>query len=140
MSLAGGSIREQEPWRYFMPALTKTHLTKISVSGEDPQTFFVPKNRVGKIVRVLEKCAVKKEEDTISADILFRDLDNKYTRPGAVLQGARHKEGLTQVELAKKLRITQADLSNMEHGRRTIGKEMAKRLSKVLNIDYRVFL
>ena len=122
-----------------MPALTKTHLTKISVSGEESQTFFVPKNRVGKVVRILEECAIRKEE-SIPADLLFRDLDEKYTRPGAVLQGTRNKEGLTQVELAKMLGVTQADLSNMEHGRRSIGKEMAKRLAKALNIDYRVFL
>ena len=123
-----------------MPALTKRHLTKIALSGDSPQTFLVPKNRVGQVVRVLEKCAVEKEEDAVPAEELFRDLDNKYSRPGAVLQGARHKEGLTQVELAKKLGITQADLSNMEHGRRPIGKEMAKRLTRVLNINYRVFL
>ena len=123
-----------------MRALTKTHLTKISVSGEDAQTFFVPKSRVGQVVRVLEKCAVKQEEATISADDLFRDLDAKYTRPGAVLQGARHKESLTQVELSKRIGITQADLSNMERGQRPIGKQMAKRLAKALNIGYRVFL
>ncbi len=118
----------------------KTHLTKISISGEISQTFFVPKNRIGQVVRVLEKCALKKEEANIPADTLFLDLDKKHTRPGAVLQGARHKSGLTQVELAKQIGVTQADLSNMEHGRRPIGRAMAKRLSKALNIGYKVFL
>ena len=123
-----------------MPALMKKHLTRISVSGKSPQTFFVPKNRVEQVVRVLEKCSVKTEESTVSIDTLFQDLDEKYTRPGAVLQGSRHKMGWTQVTLAKKIGIAQADLSNMEHGRRPIGKEMAKRLAKVLDVDYRIFL
>ena len=47
---------------------------------------------------------------------------------------------MTQVELAKKLNITQGDLSKMEHGKRPIGKKMAKKLSVILNIGYRVFL
>lgn len=117
----------------------KRPLTKISVLGELPQTYFIPKGRVEEVVRVLESCAVKKEDSTTSGR-LFRDIDEKYSRPGAILQGARHKEGFTQVELAKKLKVTQADLSNMEHGRRPIGKQMAKRLAKVLDVDYRVFL
>ncbi len=31
-------------------------------------------------------------------------------------------------------------ISEMENGKRTIGKEMAKRLGKALNISYKVFL
>ncbi|MEK6580253.1 MAG: helix-turn-helix transcriptional regulator, partial [Bdellovibrionota bacterium] len=63
-----------------------------------------------------------------------------YSKAGATLQGARVKEGLSQVELAEKLKISQTNLSKMENGKRPIGKNMAKRLSKVLNINYRVFL
>ena len=36
--------------------------------------------------------------------------------------------------------IPQRHISEMENGKRTIGKEMAKRLSKVLHTDYKVFL
>ena len=67
-------------------------------------------------------------------------LDSTYTRPGACLQGARVKEGLSQVELAEKLRISQSNLSKMELGKRPIGKTMAKRLAAILNVDYRIFL
>jgi plasmid maintenance system antidote protein VapI len=38
------------------------------------------------------------------------------------------------------LGISQAHISEMEHGRRPIGKEMARRLAKLLKVDYRVFL
>lgn len=53
---------------------------------------------------------------------------------------SRERAGLTQVELAEKLRMPQANLSQIETGRRSVGKVMAKRLSKVFSLDYRVFL
>ncbi len=59
---------------------------------------------------------------------------------GKALAGARYKEGLTQVQLAKLTSIPQCHISEMENGKRTIGKELAKRLGKALNISYRVFL
>jgi plasmid maintenance system antidote protein VapI len=36
--------------------------------------------------------------------------------------------------------IPQRHISEMENGKRPIGKEMAKRLGKALNIGYKVFL
>ncbi len=60
--------------------------------------------------------------------------------PGEAVRGARAKEGLTQKALAALLGVSQANLSLMEHDKRPIGKEMAKRLAAVLNVDYRLFL
>ena len=62
------------------------------------------------------------------------------TACGVYLSGARHKEGLTQAQLAKMTGIPQRHLSEMERGKRTIGKERAKKLAEALNIDYRVLL
>lgn len=59
---------------------------------------------------------------------------------GKALAGARYREGLTQTELAELTGIPQRHISEMEHGKRPIGKEMAKRLGKALNISYKVFL
>ena len=56
------------------------------------------------------------------------------------LRGARKKDALTQKQLAKVLGISQNHISEMENGKRPIGKEMARRLAKILNVDYRVFL
>lgn len=60
--------------------------------------------------------------------------------PAEALKGARAKEGLTQKALAALLGIPQANLSLMEHGKRSIGKDMAKRLASILDVDYRLFL
>jgi DNA-binding XRE family transcriptional regulator len=59
---------------------------------------------------------------------------------GKALAGARYREGLTQMKLAELVGIPQRHISEMENGKRPIGKEMAKRFGKVLNISYKVFL
>lgn len=68
----------------------------------------------------------------------FPEYDEK-TLPGAVLAGARGKEGITQRELARRVGLPQRHISEMERGKRPIGKEMAKKFGKALHIDYRVF-
>jgi len=60
--------------------------------------------------------------------------------PGVCLRGGRVKEGLTQAALAKLVGIPQRHVSEMEHGKRPIGKEMAKRLGAALKVGYKVFL
>lgn len=64
-------------------------------------------------------------------------LDNES---GTYLAGARHREGLTQRQLAEKSGIPQRHISEMENGKRSIGKENARRLAAALNADYRAFL
>ena len=60
--------------------------------------------------------------------------------PGDVLKGARDREGLTQTELAAKIGVKPHHISEMENGKRSIGKDMARRLAKALNTGYKVFL
>ncbi len=69
----------------------------------------------------------------------FPEYDEK-SLPGVVLAGARGKEGITQRELARRVGIPQRHISEMERGKRPIGKEMAKKMAKALKIDYRVLL
>jgi plasmid maintenance system antidote protein VapI len=47
---------------------------------------------------------------------------------------------MTQQELADKLEISQHHVSEMENGKRPIGKIMALRLGKFFKTDYRKFL
>ncbi len=64
----------------------------------------------------------------------------KTNRAGVCIRGGRVKEDLTQKQLAEQIGIAQHHISEMENGKRTVGKEMAKKLAEVLNVDYRVFL
>jgi DNA-binding XRE family transcriptional regulator len=59
---------------------------------------------------------------------------------GNRIKGLRYREDMTQKQLAEKIGISVQNLSHMEHGRRPIGKEMAKRFAKVLNTDWRLLL
>ncbi|MFZ3115607.1 MAG: helix-turn-helix transcriptional regulator [Syntrophales bacterium] len=59
---------------------------------------------------------------------------------GKALAGARYREGLTQMQLSELTGIPQRHISEMENGKRIIGKEMAKCLGKALNIGYKMFL
>jgi DNA-binding XRE family transcriptional regulator len=60
--------------------------------------------------------------------------------PGVVLAGARRKEGLTQRALSEMTGISQRHISEMENGKRPIGKEVARRLAKALKISYQALL
>ena len=60
--------------------------------------------------------------------------------PGVCLAGARHREGISQRKLADLTGIPQRHISEMENGKRPIGKERAKVLAKALGTDYRMFL
>lgn len=60
--------------------------------------------------------------------------------PGVFLSGARFRQGLTQVQLAERTGIPRRHLSEMENGRRPIGKQNARKLAAALNVDPRRFL
>ena len=55
--------------------------------------------------------------------------------PGRMLRVARSKEGVTQSQLAQLTGIPQRHISEMEHGKRPIGKEQARKLAEVLKVD-----
>lgn len=57
------------------------------------------------------------------------------------LRAYRTREGLTQKQLSALTDIPQHHLSEMENGKRGIGKERARKLAAALQIsDYRIFL
>ena len=78
------------------------------------------------------------EERTYSIAEVFPDLIGKEKT--IALRAYRTREDLTQRKLAEKAGIPQRHISEMENGKRPIGKEMAKRFAEVLNVDYRALL
>ncbi len=68
----------------------------------------------------------------------FKEIENNL--PSVFLSGARYREGLTQVELAERTGIPRRHISEMENGKRPIGKVNARKLAEVLNIDPRRLL
>ena len=64
----------------------------------------------------------------------------KHEEQGLVLQGMRIRAGMTQKELAEFLGVKRHQVSEMEHGRRSIGREMAHRMAEIFGTRYNVFL
>ena len=60
--------------------------------------------------------------------------------PGVFLTGARYREGLTQAQLAEATGIARRHISEMEHGKRPIGKHTARKLGEILKVDPRRFI
>jgi DNA-binding XRE family transcriptional regulator len=56
------------------------------------------------------------------------------------LRGLRNREGLTQAQLGEAIGVEQSNISKMENGKRQIGAKIAKRIEKIFDIDYRLFL
>ena len=77
-------------------------------------------------------------EDAIPWRLAFPEFAGN--EKGVALAGARGKEGLTQKQLSEKTGIPQRHISEMENGKRAIGKKNAKLFAEALNIDYRIFL
>ncbi len=113
---------------------------RVQVGDRKVRIFLVPKDRANGIVRLLQDFEINEDQQTTPWREAIADLTQKYTEAGAALKGARIKENLSQNDLANKIGIPQSHISDMEHGRRTIGKNMAKRLAKVLNVGYKIFL
>ena len=84
--------------------------------------------------------ADKKSDVMVDWRTAFTDLIDKFFEAGATLRGLRMREGLTQNELAQEIGIAQANISKMEHGKRLIGKAMAKKFASFFHTDYRIFL
>ncbi len=100
---------------------------------------------VGPRARVAEAKQMMKSLDfeDITETVPWREAFSHWTDtdlPGKALAGARHKEGLTQVQLAQLAGLPQRHLSEMEHGKRSIGKATAKKLAKALNVSYQILL
>ena len=73
-------------------------------------------------------CVIKREPDPAGPGPEWYSIEDLFQeqRPGAALKAYRRREDLNQKQLAEMVGISVPNLSHMEHGRRPIGKEMAK--------------
>lgn len=131
-----------------MSAPTKKHPIKAHSHGSTlvikhhNHTYAIPKSIINKyqIDNEEPKKKAKIKIKAPSLNNLFNKLDEQFTKAGTLLKGLRLRENLSQIEFAKKINITQANLSKMENGKRPIGKIVAKRIEKVFGTNYRYFL
>lgn len=88
-----------------------------------------------------QACGLPKSSKTpVLWEKLAHDRLEKYKQAGIVLRGARYRENLSQVELAKRSGVHQNEISKIENGKRGVGEKVAKRLALALHLDYRLLL
>jgi len=100
--------------------------------------FVGTREKIDKLREYARKIGLHDASETVSVEEAFPEYAANPI--GTVLAGYRHREGFTQMELSRITGIPQRHISEMEHGKRSIGKESAKKLAKVLHCDYRMLL
>lgn len=98
-------------------------------------SFRVPASKLHEAIEKMASIGAEEVVNSIPWKEVYPNFDGSVA-----LRGARHREGISQADLAKKIGVKQTHISEMEHGKRPIGKEMAHRLADALNVNYKVFL
>lgn len=80
------------------------------------------------------------EDKPVSAKDVIKEICGDRPEWSVMLKGLRNREGLTQKDFGDIIGVKQGDISKMEHGKKTIGKNIAKRMAEVFKTDYRLFL
>lgn len=125
-------------WEHTKRHPTNTKPKQILYLSANDVVYAIPKKIADQYVIKTKPRSSK--EKTTSPEELFAELNKKYGKAGALLRGIRARESLTQVEFAKKIGVSQNNLSKMENGKRPIGKIIAKRIEKMFGANYRYFL
>lgn len=84
-----------------------------------------------------KKIAAKSNSKKVSTPWreVFKEEIEKYGESGLMLRGSRYKAEMTQKDVADALGISQNHISEMENGKRPIGKVMALRFAKLFKTD-----
>lgn len=113
----------------------KTH--HIEIKGE------IPPHVVQYLKHELGDNVVFEEDDELVNifDTDWYEKINSDLSPADVLKTYRENAGLSQAALGEKLSgVSRQRVSDMENGHRSISKDMAKKLSKVLNAPVERFI
>ncbi len=119
-----------------MQIVEKTHHIRVNLTGEGADTVaaLIKERFPDAILLDDEDEAVEWESSS-----LVREIRAKKT-PGKLVRAYRERAGMTLVELAKAVGTKYPNLSAIEHDRRAVGLTMARKLGKVLKVDYRKFI
>lgn len=121
-------------------------MKKHHIDGQISITLTGPNAKLGAVLAAIRKYGFE-TADVANAEageaIPWREsrhYNDPAKLPGQVLAGARYRENLTQEELSERTGIPRRHISEMENGRRPIGKANARKLAEALNVDPRRFL
>jgi len=126
-----------------MSAHTKKHHTEVQIIiGTKKRSYKnVPKSKVKPLIKSLTD--YEDDDDNLSIpwrDAFKNDIKKAGSESALMVKAARIGENMTQNQLAELLNMPQSNLSQIENNKRPVGKKLAKKLGKIFNIGYRVFL
>ncbi|MFZ5572435.1 MAG: helix-turn-helix transcriptional regulator [Thermodesulfobacteriota bacterium] len=114
------------------------HTKKRLTEKRETARFIGPLDKIKAIRKFAGSLGLADIEESIDYRDAFPEYIGKEQQ--TALRAYRTREGLTQDQLAKLAKIPRRHISDMENGRRSIGKENAKKLATALNTDYRMLL
>jgi ribosome-binding protein aMBF1 (putative translation factor) len=115
-----------------MLALVKKPRIELSIHGEHASELVEWIRKKYDLDILSEDEATDEQFVSIESTEYWKEMEKN--RIGTLLAGARLKAGLTQAQLAEKLKIRQNMISDYERGRRAYSDAMARRLAKVLKV------
>lgn len=104
----------------------------------DAARFVGPAKKLQELRAYAAKLGIRESDDSIPWRDAFPEF--KGNEAGTILAGYRHREGMTQMQLAEATGIPQRHISEMENDKRIIGVVNAKRLASALHCDHRRLL
>ena len=116
-----------------MPEHTKNHPTDELVRI----TFHVRRSKLPQLQSYVEALQTDEERSYSIAEVFPEYVGREQQ---VALRAYRSREGLTQKQLAELTGIPQHHISEMENGKRSIGKERARKLADAVHCDYRHLL
>jgi DNA-binding XRE family transcriptional regulator len=115
----------------------RTHTKKHPTDDLVSITLRVRRSKVSQLQQYAESLE-RNEERSFSIAEVFPEYVGREQE--VALRAYRYREGLTQKQLAGLTGIRQHHISEFENGKRSIGKDRAKRLAEALHCDYRQLL
>ena len=100
----------------------------------------MPEAAVKGLLVLFKDYKVKDEEEYIDAEEAVPHLFAGSSKAAIRLRGFRHRDGLTQNDLAKKMKTTQSVIASLESGKRSISYKMAQKLAKFFDTSVDAFI
>ena len=73
-------------------------------------------------------------------EVFGKEINDPNLRIAKYIKGHRLKSGLSQLDVFKKTKIKQSNLSAFENGRRAVPKAVAKKLSSLYKCSYEIII
>lgn len=116
-----------------MLAVVKTPRIDVRIEGDvPPRLLRLLKTEYGPELKLADD-GENETVDFFKTD--FYRKTKKQMTPGTYVKIYRENHGMTQERLGEKLGVSKSFICDVEHDRRSISKEMAKKLSSIFRIS-----